>query len=1322
MSLYSKYLHSFLLNLFTLLNQNQLEISVFSGNLCIFLYFAHVLNYIIKPLYSSSSFKIQGFFLFFFYSDPSNLVLFLSNNAIFLLIFVIFSLGVYCPLFILMVSLLSPQKNIHNLLIKFLAYYLLLYNWIYFIPINNMLLLVFNNTSNLGLLTTNSYILSIFAVLGISFNVLLAIFGLFSFGSLEFLDNQSLRHGFSGFISFLMFLLRLLLSILSPFNQAFPLIFYIILQMFFGLIFYASFYDFPLRNLRNCRFFISMLLVSEIILISTFFYEFVGLFNARHLFFIAVFMSILAFKLGNNLFEKKYRKIVFLNSSDSIYFLEELYDLSQQNNKLKEKHFILLGNSYINLNKNSKNEIKFNAFSDSELIPLNNEFILGKFKKLLHLSMKNPEKRQVLLIKFMSFLLKANLNPITSYLEVQKAGFSLKTSLFLDIYREIFQKALKTRIKGLKYLKNNELSVDFFYKLSKKLRFYDKDLKDLLKEKRLFWEFYQIGIPNNSDLIEKTVILAKRILDFIEILNSFKNSSFQSLYLIHLKYLSIVNSILLNSVDRALRLEDEFDNLMKRNLDLKSKNLNNLSFLDKNTVIAMISCLNIGKIKEKSEKLANFFGYSFNEFHSINNINILMPEFIANKHDSFIENMFKRPKDSMELSNRTIDTFAVNKKGFIFRIHVFYGFNFDYSEDFMLIGAILKQNIEESYELLFEEKGFIVGFSEKIYVFLKELNPFLQKEDIKRLNVWWMVSFFEGNHENKEKINNFMGINGELRVPANLKELADRIKEIKGDNSEKSEFFKANCKNLKRFYIIFDFSSQKLSSNSYLILNYLNIRKIRPEIEEEALIDISNLGMNPDFSRKSSYFLNDVDNPINVATSHKASSLGESQAERFIFSLIAKIQKHRLPIAFHLCITLLFEILMIVGYFSVLWVYYQGYVNNYYDPIQHSLIDYCNLATSLSYSTAMFTEMEYQSYNLTNRTLDSLKQGLWIRIMQENYEFMKDINFHERNIEGGLNYQKIYQNVENKYIDPESLKILILEYSDNLDIWDRLIYETLLNFNRSLTKNEQITLQRNYPYILPSTSTIYLAVKSDFNNSNLGTTQTILDLLLAFMIINGLIKLFQMILLLSYYQKISQIIMIFRRVGQQDAFNESKFIQEVLNSCSEPYLKNKFSDKVLNKKVEMVERVSSIQNSSTSTKRKSIARKHKRSSFYNVRQLPKTKVIFFMFGVLLLSFVYYFFNYFFWINNNVSINNLIQINCFFIDVYIYSTSIIAFNAMALRERVTRNFDYENIDDIYQNHQTRLSYFYSGLMKRIYIIGNTTAFDLPMYTIQAQNNK
>ena len=59
--------------------------------------------------------------------------------------------------------------------------------------------------------------------------------------------------------------------------------------------------------------------------------------------------------------------------------------------------------------------------------------------------------------------------------------------------------------------------------------------------------------------------------------------------------------------------------------------------------------------------------------------------------------------------------------------------------------------------------------------------------------------------------------------------------------------------------------------------------------------------------------------------------------------------------------------------------------------------------------------------------------------------------------------------------------------------------------------------------------------------------------------------------------------------------------------------------------------------------------------------------------------------------------------------------------MAIRERVIRNMDYEAIKEPYQNHNTRETYFYASLIKRLYIIGNTTSFYLPRYTIEAQSN-
>ena len=197
----------------------------------------------------------------------------------------------------------------------------------------------------------------------------------------------------------------------------------------------------------------------------------------------------------------------------------------------------------------------------------------------------------------------------------------------------------------------------------------------------------------------------------------------------------------------------------------------------------------------------------------------------------------------------------------------------------------------------------------------------------------------------------------------------------------------------------------------------------------------------------------------------------------------------------------------------------------------------------------------------------------------------------------------------------------------------------------------------------------------------------------------------------------------------QDSFNERNFCTEVSLVLQHPFLRFSFVEKSQNKRVFTLEdgiNSGYLSSNSKTAKKSATDRKTKgkiraKSGFYNVKPLPITKIIFLMMMLTAWSVIYYFFNYYFWISNNQNINNLITINIFFINVYIYSTSIVGFNTLALRERIVRNPEFEALNNSYQNHDVRLAYFYENLVKRLYLIGNITANSLPKYTLQAKDS-
>lgn len=1468
-------------NLLEILDQNTPNPPPFFNFLCIILYFTQILSYLFKITPQNTIFK--AFSLCFQYSSLSNILLFISNYNIFFVIYLTIVFTLYFTLFMQFIFIFSKKKHKKSNFFKvFYSYFISFHPWILLLPFNDIFLLIFDES----LFFKPNIIFYVISLTGISFNTAFGLFSLWVKKSLKF-NEQGLILDIrvSGLFSFIIRLSLGFLALLLT-DKALKIGYYLLLNGFFLLNVINIINEFAIRNKKLCSWYYSSLIGYETIVITMFFYDFTGVLLDFELFFIGTILLILAVKLGGKFFDYRYKGMIYRDLSlckDIIYYLEEIQDLSLYNHKGKfiykgtfKTHFktcrdpncVLLEKRLYNGNYNEKY--------------IMNQFILLKFKKILITSGKKLDKLAFFINNFIRYLLLVEMNPIKSYLEIQKITYIYKitnnSSFFNRISIEILKKKMISRIKKLSVLEKpiendrKTVKVDVFFKIMKKQSNYEKTMKSLILLKKAFWEDYELGIDKTSDLIDKLTVITIKIDNFhCKLLKTTKDPN---IHLINLKYLSILHSVLYNSINLAYRYEDEYNNLMKRDIS-NEKTLKCFSFLDSNIIVLMTSLLNNeGKLLEieENDKIPLFFGYSPLEFTSIKLLPQLMPDYIGKNHSNFIRNSFRSVKQ--EKKDLFVESFAKDKKGFVFAVKIYKGFNFDYKDDFIIIAALLKEENIESFDVLTDGNGEIIGFSKDFIEIFNEFYGEIDKELIYLLSLEMLVPEAKIPLENsrketknvggKEKFNDMGGF---LYLPKNFKRILEVIRDFKKE-MEKEEIFlhdkslktlntnfsnkinaylKRNCgflptieeneENIKgniyknmiketqmsKYPISFDFITQKhcfdSEKNQFIIINHLKIKKIKKpqgtelnnliclyktveindnhqktlfseiimkkdEVEQEDPIKITEIfseniensisnntitkNINQEFENISSIqnykiyennennLLNSkilensdnlnkinrldnidkLDNHINQSfnsisnseissdilqhhlkrpTSGKTSCISETSKSFLIFNSIIAIQNYKPLCLRRITYLMFFELLMIICFSVIIFNFYKEYVINNYDPIQRSFITYSKLATSLSYGTAMFTEMEYHSFNITTRKLSPLKQKLWIRIMNDNYEMMKNLNYQERNIENGLSYQKVYKNNIILQIDYQSYEVYRMEYSDCFDYYSKLYYSVIYDFNRSIPRNQQMIPQRNYPYTLPGASVIYLAVKADFFNSNSGTTRNIENLLVIFLVFNGVLKLIELWLLLKYWRILVIIIDIFKRVNLEDAIIEKEGYSEIEKLFKKPLMKINFIE---NRRNSSKKQDYSL---ATSNSKRAKSKKIKKSLFYNMKKLPQYKVYLFIFLLLLICFFYYYFNYYFWIINNVSISKLIQINTFFTDVYVYSTSIIGFNTLALRERIVRNPDYETINETYQKHSTRLTYLYASLIRRIYIIGNASAFYLPRYTIEAQKN-
>jgi hypothetical protein len=141
--------------------------------------------------------------------------------------------------------------------------------------------------------------------------------------------------------------------------------------------------------------------------------------------------------------------------------------------------------------------------------------------------------------------------------------------------------------------------------------------------------------------------------------------------------------------------------------------------------------------------LANFFGFeSLLEFSTIKYVNQLMPKFVANIHNTLVDDYIKR--GFSRLFSIATDTYFSDKNGFIKSSKLKLANLYDKTNDYVITGAILKTHDGLDY-LIFDGRGKILGVSQQFFYTLIEedlgltLDFFLQKGFI----YFWIPTIFE---------------------------------------------------------------------------------------------------------------------------------------------------------------------------------------------------------------------------------------------------------------------------------------------------------------------------------------------------------------------------------------------------------------------------------------------------------------------------------------------------------------------------------------------------------------------------------------------------
>lgn len=586
-------------------------------------------------------------------------------------------------------------------------------------------------------------------------------------------------------------------------------------------------------------------------------------------------------------------------------------------------------------------------------------------------------------------------------------------------------------------------------------------------------------------------------------------------------------------------------------------------------------------------------------------------------------------------------------------------------------------------------------------------------------------SNFSQKPQEIEKTASFEKINSEsLRIPElpqiNLTNFNDDV--FRRENvKEIAENYKENYKEIDRIFINNIDNEPKTEEN--LAKTQENPNKIEedgPKLIENELFSLKTHEKSEDSLRKpSSNSLNLGEKAKNRVDAGQSSSFSELKRSFLIFDAISRIKSLKPLSLKKILFFLLIQVLLSIIYSISLSQIFGDYTISSYKPIQKELISFCTLICGLELTFILMTDVEYLSTNLliSNRSAQFQQQAYW-QIFNDTFFTAKQLTFSLRNSNLEVSSIRFYRELLVSYAEENVIKTV--PWPDLIEYYVNICYDILKQGDVFLTNEfEREFLQRNFPNYV-SAARILKNIESDFLESNAKTTEIAKIFMISLLVIACFFAFFTLYYLLSFHKLVSFLMNIFRRVNKKEALLEKNFLEEMLNIMKQPCLNVDFLEKSLNKASFSEEKA---ENLDKALKRNSIetVKEKAKVSRHDFKQLSRVKIFIFIIIFCVLGFIYYFFNYFYWVSNNDNIQNLIQLNIFFENLYIYSTSIVGFSVLYIREMLIKSPKYEASGEIYQNHEYRLKYFYPNYYKRIAIVNDITAHHMLEITSKAKTN-
>lgn len=420
-----------------------------------------------------------------------------------------------------------------------------------------------------------------------------------------------------------------------------------------------------------------------------------------------------------------------------------------------------------------------------------------------------------------------------------------------------------------------------------------------------------------------------------------------------------------------------------------------------------------------------------------------------------------------------------------------------------------------------------------------------------------------------------------------------------------------------------------------------------------------------------------------------------------------------------------FQMIFAFLYFIISFILSKDFFANFYDPFESGLKIYCNQYTGMGTAMILNIESEYLKLGLLNSmNNDDFDQmnNFYKKVLERSIDDIQVTYDTFLNSNENLNFQQNYKSLQLKNIDNTDHNIKIIYFVDFLlDTISKLV-ENRKNYDRNgsqiINFDQIIFLQRNFPYFLSAVRSFYDQSKNEFLHSGEGLIDKILKMMIIFLVAALIFKGVEVMLWCAFENMLKQIMQIFQRCKEREIIRTLESCTEILKSInnSDDYFHNNYSE-------ELIEKIATGEADVYDKSSKQAAKKKKNEQKSDIkvkREFAHLLSYFFIMVVFIFLVFYYIFIYFKFISNNESLQALNQMDFLFMDLNVFTTSIVSLYTLGFREVIIDNPEYEKSEEIYQTKQGRLNYFTSALDARLAILSNMSSTSLLAAQLDAKD--